>query len=91
MDLLYGRQRTLSKFKVLELIARVPYQAGSRSPTSPSPTSTATAASPGGSTTGSQESRAQQDNEQWHLLILEELIARSGSREAAPGYYWSRS
>src|SRR4051794_28606839 len=27
MDLVYGRARTLSKFKVLELIARVPYQA----------------------------------------------------------------
>ena len=27
MDMLYGRRRTLSKFKVLELIARVPYQA----------------------------------------------------------------
>jgi hypothetical protein len=26
MDLLYGRRRTLSKFKVLEVIARVPYQ-----------------------------------------------------------------
>ncbi|MCI0659031.1 MAG: hypothetical protein L0170_18410 [Acidobacteria bacterium] len=26
MDLLYGRKRTLSKFKVLEVIARVPYQ-----------------------------------------------------------------
>src|SRR4026207_718618 len=27
MDLLYGRKKTLSKFKVLEIIARVPYQA----------------------------------------------------------------
>ena len=27
MDLFYGRKRSLSKFKVLELIARVPYQA----------------------------------------------------------------
>jgi hypothetical protein len=27
MDLVYGRRRSLSKFKVLELIARVPYQA----------------------------------------------------------------
>ena len=27
MDLLYGRARHLSKFKVLEVIARVPYQA----------------------------------------------------------------
>ena len=30
MDLVYGRRRTLSKFKVLELIARVPYQAWDR-------------------------------------------------------------
>ena len=27
------------------------------------------------------ESRAQQDNEQWHLLILDELITRTGTRE----------
>ncbi|HET7876152.1 MAG TPA: hypothetical protein VFN71_11590 [Methylomirabilota bacterium] len=27
MDLFYGRRRRLSKFKVLEVIARVPYQA----------------------------------------------------------------
>jgi len=27
MDLLYGRKRTLSKFKVLAIIARAPYQA----------------------------------------------------------------
>ena len=27
LDLFYGRRRTLSKFKVLEVIARVPYQA----------------------------------------------------------------
>src|SRR5437773_2372185 len=27
MDLAYGRERTLEKFRVLELIARVPYQA----------------------------------------------------------------
>src|SRR3954467_6945941 len=26
MDLLYGRKRTLSKFRVLEIVARVPYQ-----------------------------------------------------------------
>src|ERR1700709_952439 len=27
LDLIYGKHRTLSKFKVLELVARVPYQA----------------------------------------------------------------
>jgi ubiquinol oxidase len=36
MDLLYGRARSWSKFKVLEVIARVPYQArlrpGAREP-----------------------------------------------------------
>ena len=26
LDTLYGKKRTLSKFKVLELVARVPYQ-----------------------------------------------------------------
>jgi hypothetical protein len=34
------------------------------------------------------ETRSQQDNEQWHLLILEELIADSGRREARWLYYW---
>ncbi len=29
-----------------------------------------------------QESRAQQDNEQWHLLILEELVHKQGVRES---------
>ena len=28
MDVLHGRRRTFQKFKVLELIARVPYQYG---------------------------------------------------------------
>ena len=27
MDILYGKERTLEKFRVLELVARVPYQA----------------------------------------------------------------
>lgn len=26
LDLVYGRQRTMAKFKVLEIVARVPYQ-----------------------------------------------------------------
>ncbi|HEY3484067.1 MAG TPA: hypothetical protein VGK49_01730, partial [Ilumatobacteraceae bacterium] len=27
MDVVYGKERTLEKFRVLELVARVPYQA----------------------------------------------------------------
>jgi len=39
LDIIYGRKRTLSKFKILELMARVLIKAGSRSPTSRSRTS----------------------------------------------------
>lgn len=81
LDAVYGKARTLSKFKVLELVARVPYQSWEQ---------VAYIA-----ITHTQrrtdlarrifdrvaESRSQQDNEQWHLLILEELIAREQTRE----------
>jgi ubiquinol oxidase len=81
LDAVYGKARTLSKFKVLELVARVPYQSWEQ---------VAYIA-----ITHTQrrtdlarrifdrvaESRAQQDNEQWHLLILEERIARQQVEE----------
>ena len=81
MDLLYGRRRHLSKFKVLEVIARVPYQAWEhvayiaithmhRRPDFAQRVFERV-----------RESRVQQDNEQWHLLILEELTERKGIRE----------
>lgn len=88
LDVLYGRKRTLSKFKVLELVARVPYQSWEQvayiAITHVAPR------------TGMArrihdrvaEARAQQDNEQWHLLILEELVARSGRREWRWLYFW---
>jgi hypothetical protein len=81
MDVAYGRRRTLAKFKVLEVIARVPYQAweqvayvaithrSSRPPFARRVFERV------------EESRSQQDNEQWHLLILEELIWARGERE----------
>jgi ubiquinol oxidase len=34
------------------------------------------------------QARIQQDNEQWHLLILEELVAGSGKKESRWHYYW---
>ena len=98
LDVFYGRPRTLSKFKVLELIARVPYQSWEQV--------AYIAITHTYERTGVarriydrvHESRAQQDNEQWHLLLLEERIARQGIREgwlrfrvipqvAAFGYY----
>ena len=81
LDVVYGRQRTLSKFKVLELIARVPYQAWEQAAYV---AITRTADEPGLARRifdRVTENREQQDNEQWHLLILEEMIARQAARE----------
>jgi len=81
MDILYGRRCTLSKFKVLELIARVPYQAWEQvayvamTHTSSDPDFARRVFD------RIRESRQQQDNEQWHLLILAELIVLRGLRE----------
>lgn len=82
MDLIYGRRRTLGKFKVLEIIARVPYQAWEQVAYI---AMTHTHAQPHFSRRifdFVQESRHQQDNEQWHLLLLEELVQRKGVRES---------
>lgn len=82
MDLLYGRRRTLSKFKVLEVIARVPYQAWEHVAYI---AMTHTHTQPHFARRIFEfvrESRHQQDNEQWHLLILEEMVQRKGVRES---------
>lgn len=88
LDSVYGRPRTLSKFKVLELVARVPYQAWEQA--------AYIAITHVHEQTGLArrihdriaESRAQQDNEQWHLLILDELITDSGVREGRLKFFW---
>ena len=88
LDVFYGRKRTLPKFKVLELIARVPYQSWEQV--------AYVAITHISQRTGLArrihdavaEARTQQDNEQWHLLILEELTARTGRRESRLHYYW---
>ena len=81
MDLFYGRKATLSKFKVLEVIARVPYQAWEHVAYI---AMTHTYGKPGFARRVFEfvkESRLQQDNEQWHLLILEEMVQKQGIRE----------
>jgi ubiquinol oxidase len=73
MDLVYGKDRTLEKFRVLELVARVPYQAWENV--------AYVAVTHTARQTGFarrvfdrvRTARFEQDNEQWHLLILEEL------------------
>jgi ubiquinol oxidase len=81
LDLVYGKKRTLSKFKVLELVARVPYQAWEQVAYI---AITHTYTRPDFARRifdRVTESRGQEDNEQWHLLILEELIVKEGRRE----------
>ena len=86
LDLLYGRRWTLSKFKVLEVIARVPYQAWEHvayiaiTHVHPRPDFARRIFE------RVRESRLQQDNEQWHLLLLEELTDRLGVREGFVRY-----
>jgi hypothetical protein len=85
MDVVYGRERTLEKFRVLELVARVPYQAWENVAYV---AMTHTASQPGFARRvfdRVRTSRWEQDNEQWHLLILEELTA-DGPRRS-----WARS
>jgi ubiquinol oxidase len=98
MDLVYGKRRTLEKFRVLELVARVPYQAWENVAYV---AMTHTAKTPGFARRVFETvriSRWEQDNEQWHLLIIEELTDEGTdlgwlSRQAVPQilafvYYW---
>ncbi|MGZ4724839.1 MAG: alternative oxidase [Ilumatobacteraceae bacterium] len=75
MDRVYGESRSLEKFRVLELVARVPYQAWENVAYV---AVTHTARQPGFARRVFDRvriSRWEQDNEQWHLLMLEELVA----------------
>ena len=75
MDVVYGKPRTLEKFRVLELVARVPYQAWENVAYV---AVTHTARQHGFARRVFDRvrvSRWEQDNEQWHLLILEELTS----------------
>lgn len=81
MDLLYGRQKTLAKFRVLEIIARMPYQAWENVAYIAITHAHADPDFARRIFEWVRESRSQQDNEQWHLLILEELKNKSGIRE----------
>jgi ubiquinol oxidase len=81
LNAVYGKKRTLSKFKIIELVARVPYQAWEQvayiaiTHTHETPDRARRVFD------RVTESRAQEDNEQWHLLILEEMITEQGIKQ----------
>jgi len=81
MDLLYGRKKTLVKFSVLEIIARMPYQAWENVAYIAITHAHADPDFARRIFEWVRESRLQQDNEQWHLLILAELKNKKGIRE----------
>ena len=81
MDLLYGRAGTVSKFRVLEVVARLPYQAWELASYKKM---NKVAGNPGALAALWERARgfrAQQDNEQWHLLIMNDLVAQSGAKQ----------
>lgn len=86
LDGVYGRERSLSKFKVLEIIARVPYQAWEVVAYLAVTHRYSRPAFARRVHRRVAECRAQQDNEQWHLLILEELVGTAGCRESFVRY-----
>lgn len=87
MDLVYGRRRSLKKSLVLEIIARVPYQAWedvsyiAMTHTFPKPQFARRIFD------FVRESRSQQDNEQWHMFILEEMLDRDGVKRGRILFY----
>lgn len=82
MDLVYGRERTLVKFAMLEYIARVPYQAWERMGYLALARNRRNSALSKRVFERIEETRMEQDNEQWHLLILEDLVERDGVRRS---------
>jgi ubiquinol oxidase len=81
LDLVYGEERSLAKFRVLEVLARVPYQCWERVAYAAVGHTSRQPAFARRIFDRVEESRHQQDNEQWHLLLIEELLWRSGARQ----------
>ena len=84
-----GASGRCSKFKVLELVARVPYQSWEQVAYIAITHVARRTELARRIHDRVAQARVQQDNEQWHLLILEELVARTGKRESRLLYYWT--
>jgi len=82
MDLGYGRAGTIVKFIILEYVARVPYQAWERVGYLALAKQRRRSALATRVFDRIVQTRAEQDNEQWHLLILQDLAQRRGVRQS---------
>jgi ubiquinol oxidase len=80
IDLVYGRATNLRKFRALEVLARVPYHAWERAAYRAAGRLSHRTAIANTVHRRIVQSRAQQDNEQWHLFVLDEFIPLRGER-----------
>ena len=80
IDLVYGRAGSLRKFRALEVLARVPYHAWERAAYRAAGRLSHRTAIASTVHRRIVQSRAQQDNEQWHLFVLDEVIPLRGER-----------
>lgn len=87
MDLSYGRRTTLSKSKVLELVARMPYQAWEHVAFIAVTHTHRNFRLARRVFDRIREERVQHDNETWHLFLLEELVQGAGIREGFVRYW----
>ncbi|MFC1669272.1 alternative oxidase [Spirochaetota bacterium] len=83
MNLVYGRKRTIAKFKIIELFARYPYcawESASYRHVSKLHTKRkyAEKADSDREIHVIELGRESQDNEQWHLMIIEDIMRQKG-------------
>jgi ubiquinol oxidase len=81
-DLAYGAEPGIVKFTMHEYIARVPYQAWERVGYLALARHRSRSALAARVFDRIVTTRAEQDNEQWHLLIMQDLVQRNGLRQS---------
>lgn len=87
MDLLYGSARTLPKFKVIEVLARYPYWAWENGAYARLTRLCSRARCPDKrpvevALRHIELGRHSQDNEQWHLLLIEDIMRQKGMKQS---------
>ncbi len=86
MDSCYGKEGHLRKFQVLEIVARMPYQTWEHVAYVAITHKYKDTSLAKSIYQRVEQAREQQDNEQWHLLIMEELIEKAGLRRGVIRY-----
>ena len=81
-DVVFGRGRSVPKFRALEIINRVAYQAWEQAAYYLAGKLRERSARARQLHDTVEDDRAEQDNEKWHVLILDELQAAEGRRES---------